>query len=48
MANEKNDKSLFSIGLSALLMFIIGFAGFSIIGVILLIVLISLGLLPAI
>jgi len=40
------DNDIKNKALSALLMFVIGFAGFSIFGAIILIILISLGILP--
>jgi hypothetical protein len=41
-------KSIFEVGLSAILMFIVGFVGFSILGAIALVILIALGVLPVI
>lgn len=47
MSGQKT-KSLPQLGLSAILMFLIGFIGFSILGAIVLVAMITLGVLPAI
>ena len=44
----QNSKSLPEMGLGALLMFIIGFAGFSVLAAVVMVILIALGILPAI